>query len=139
MGQCGCGDIDIEKGYEFPDRTVVAYDIYRGCRECNPGPAISIFAYPNRKAGRMWLDNAQIEKYVPDENGGNHGRGISFGLFEVEDLMAEAQEIVEKRSAEIGPGEDQYATINDWLHDFGLELIQGAMWRYRQRIQKKNK
>ena len=134
MFQCGCGDTYIEKGYELPDGTIVAYDVYHGCQDCHPGPGISIYAYPNRKAGRMWLSGAKIEKYAPDEFGGNEGRGISFGLFEVEDLVAEAEELVTVESGEIGPSEDQYATIQDWLNDFGLRLVQGAMRRYPQRI-----
>jgi hypothetical protein len=135
MGQCGCGDTSIDKGYVFPNGTVVAYDIYRGCRDCNPGPGISIYAYPSRRAGRMWLSGVEIEKYKPDEYGGNGGYGISFGLFEVEDLIAEAKELVAVESGEIDPDGDGYATIQDWLHDYGLLMVQGAMRRYCKRIE----
>lgn len=139
MGQCGCGDAYIEKGYELPGGTVVAYDIYHGCQECNPGPGISIFLYPSRESGRMWLDSAKIEKYTPDEFGGNHGHGIRFGLFEVEDLEAEAQEIIAKESGEIDTEGEGYTTFQDWLHDFGLVMVQGAMQRYRHRIKDEEK
>jgi hypothetical protein len=139
MGQCGCGDTHIEKGYELPDGTVLAYDIYHGCKDCNPGPGISIYAYPSRESGRMCLHGVKIEKFEPSEFGGNEGRGISFGLFEVQDLMAEAKEIVAIESGEIGPDEDSYATIQDWLHDFGLEMVQGAMRRYAKRIEEERR
>ena len=134
MGQCGCGDTCIERGYRLPDGTVVAYDVYRGCQDCNPGPGISIFAFPSAESGRMWLDEAKIEPYTPDEFGGNHGHGISFGLFDVQDLRAEAKEIVAVESGEIRADEDGYTTLDDWLSDFGLMLIQGAMRRYSKRI-----
>lgn len=134
MGQCGCGDTYIEKGYELPDGTVVAYDIYHGCPDCNPGPGISIFLYPSRESGRMWLDGAKIEKYTPDEFGGNSGHGISLGLFEVKDLEAEAKDIIAKESGEIDPEGEGYTTLHDWLRDFGLLMIQGAMRRYRKRL-----
>lgn len=142
MGQCGCGDTHIEKGYQLPDGAVVAYDIYHGCRDCNPGPGLSIYVFPNGQAGRMWLDGAKIEKYTPDEFGGNHGHGISFGLFEAEDLVAEAKELVARESGEIcacADEEDGYTTISDWLHDFGLVMVQGAMRRYRRRIENEKK
>lgn len=140
MCQCGCGDTNLEKGYELPDGTIVAYDIYRGCRDCNPGPGISIYAYPNRKAGRMWLSGVKIEKYTPDEFGGNHGFGISFGLFEVEDLAAEANEIVSTESGPIDPdSEDSYETVEAWLEDFGLRMVQGAMRRYADRMEAERK
>lgn len=140
MCQCGCGDTNLEKGYELLGGTVVAYDIYRGCRDCNPGPGISIYAYPNRKVGRMWLSGVKIEQYTPDEFGGNHGYGISFGLFEVEDLIAEAKEIVATESGEVGllkdEDEDDYLSLEDWLSDYGLMMVQGAMRRYRTRMEK---
>ena len=87
----------------------------------------------------MWLDGAKIEKYIPDDFGGNHGFGISFGLFEVKDLEAEAKEIIAKESGEIDPDGEGYTTIQDWLNDFGLVMIQGAMRRYPKRIKEEEK
>src|SRR4051812_4848038 len=131
MCQCGCGEFPVENAYELPDGQVVGYGIYRGCADCNPGPGISIYVYPDRKS--EWLEQAEIEPYEPSEFGGNGGSGISFGLFEVEDLQAEAKDLTDGEGATIGRGRDQYRNIEDWLEDYGLRMVQGAMRRYASR------
>lgn len=133
MGQCGCGDVYIENAYELPGGQVVAYDIYQGCRDCFSGPGLNIYVYPNRKS--EWLETAKIESFQPDQFGGARGAGISVGLFEVADLISEAKELTEIGS--IGEGPEDYANLGDWLDDFGLELIQGAMRRFHERMKLK--
>lgn len=130
MGQCGCGETSVENAYKLPKGTVIGYDIYRGCAGCFAGPAISIYVYPNAKS--EWLSHAKIEDFTPDEYGGNHGHGINVAFFEVEDLKEESVELAQE--ADIGPGDDQYATIADWLDDYGLRLVQGAMRRFTKRM-----
>lgn len=129
MGQCGCGETNPERGFKLPSGAVVAYDIYRGCDGCFRGPAVSVYVYNNGKS--EWLRHAKVEPYKPDEYGGNHGHGICFGLFEVSDLRAEAVELTKEGS--IGRRQDQYASLDDWLEDYGLRLIQGAMRRFSKR------
>jgi hypothetical protein len=121
--QCGCGDTEIDKAYALPDGTVVAYDIYQGCKDCFSGPGVAVYLYPNRKS--EWLRDVKIGKFKPDEYGGNGGMGISVGLFDVEDLKAEADEL---------EGIENYADLSEWLDEFGLDLIQGAMRRFQKRI-----
>jgi hypothetical protein len=129
MGQCGCGDTSIDQAFKLPSGIILATDVYRGCRECHEGPGVSVYVYPSRKAGRMWLDGIKAEAFVPDEYGGNSGKGIAVGLFEVRDLREAARGI----DAKIGDGENDYATIDDWLHDFGLQMVQDAMSIFRKR------
>ena len=61
------------------------------------------------------------------------GAGISVGFFAVDDLKAEAAELAKR--GDIGPGQDQYANLVDWLDDFGLDLIQGAMRRFHEHME----
>ncbi len=130
MCQCGCGEIPIENGAVLPNGSVVAYGIYRGCDTCFSGPAVTVSVFNNARS--EWLMHAKLEDFVPDEDGGNHGRGINVGLFEVQDLKAESIEL--SKEAKVARGGDNYATIADWLDDFGLRLVQGAMRRFDQRI-----
>lgn len=135
MGQCGCGEVPIENAYRLPKGQVVAYHVYHGCEDCFSGPGISIYVYPNSKS--EWLDRSKIEDFTPDEYGGNSGHGISLGLFEVDDLRAESVDL--SKEAGIGRGRDDYASLDDWLADFGLRLIQGAMDRFTKRMDKMQK
>lgn len=135
MGQCGCGEVPIENAVKLPKGEVVAYHVYRGCADCFSGPGISIYVYPNTKS--EFLEHAKIDDFTPDEFGGNHGYGISFGLFEVKDLCAESVEL--QKEARIGRGRDDYRSLDDWLSDYGLRLIQGAMRRSAERIKKAGK
>jgi len=129
MGQCGCGDSDIDRAYELPNGNVVAYDVYHGCRDCHAGPAVSVSIFDNRKA--IWLDRVKIEKYKPTEDGGNDGRGIGIAFFEVEDLIKAAQAI---GGTSLEEDEDGYPSVEDWLADNGLEMMQDAMDLYRARM-----
>jgi hypothetical protein len=131
MCQCGCSNPYIEHAYELPNRQVVAYDVYHGCDQCFSGPGLNIYVYPNKKS--EWLRSAKIEQFKPDEYGGDGGSGIAINFFEVTDLKAEANEM-EQQGCTIGPADNQYATLQDWLDDFGLDLIQGAMRRFQKRM-----
>lgn len=135
MGHCGCGDTCLDKAYKLPDGKILAYQIYQGCSKCFAGPGVAFYAYPDGKS--PWLRLVKPEAFEPSEEGGNSGYGISIGLFEVEDLLAEAKHL--EQQGRVGADEDDYATVQDWLGDFGLELIQGAMRRFQKRIAQQNK
>lgn len=129
MGQCGCGETVPENGFKLPSGLVVAYDVYRGCRDCFSGPAVCIYVYPNAKS--EWLQHAKIEPYKPDEYGGNHGHGIPVSLFEVEDLINAAKAIGELKTSR-----DGYLTFADWLEDNGLRMMQDAMRLFTARMER---
>jgi hypothetical protein len=94
-------------------------------------------AHVGHAGGSPWLRLVKPEAFEPSEEGGNSGYGISIGLFEVEDLLAEAKHL-EKQGC-VGAGEDDYATVHDWLEDFGLDLVKGAMRRFQKRIAQQKK
>lgn len=127
MGQCGCGETNIEKGFTLPSGVVVAYHVYRGCPDCFSGPGISVYIYPNKKS--EWLQHAKLEPFTPDEYGGESGHGIPISFFEVKDLIASAKQIGGTEMSE-----DGYETVEDWLYDNGLEMMQDAMVRFRKRM-----
>jgi hypothetical protein len=134
MGQCGCGDTAPERGYQIKGtRTVVAYQVFTGCRDCDYGPGVALSFYDSPKV--EWLDGVPLEKVQPDKYGANEGRGVGVGLFDMEDLRAEARAL-NANEASIGPGNDQYATLEDWLYDYGQRLISGAMRRYEKRVRR---
>ena len=128
MGQCGCGEVPVERGFKLPSGAVLGYMVYRGCRDCHAGPAVTIFVYPNGKS--EWLEHAKIEPYKPDEYGGNHGHGIPIAFFEVADLIEAAKSIGETRMSR-----DGYRSVEDWLHDNGLLMMQDAMRLFTKRIE----
>ena len=127
MCQCGCGDTNIDKGFRLPSGEIVAYDVYHGCAECFAGPGVTFYVYPNKKA--IWLEGVDIEKYQPDENGGNQGGGIAVSFFEVNDLVEAAKEIGDTELNAQG-----YDSVEDWLSDFGLDMMQKAMQKFAERI-----
>lgn len=126
MGQCGCGETSVEHGYKLPSGVVVAYDIYRGCRDCFAGPAINVFVYPNGKS--EWLRHAKIEELKPDEYGGNHGHGIPISFFEVRDLIAAAKQI-----GGLDWDEDGYG-FEEWMEENGLQMMQSALGIFSKRM-----
>lgn len=129
MCQCGCGEFGTEKAYKLPSGEVIAYGIYEGCSDCFAGPGISIYAYPD--ATSEWIEDTPIEDYKPDEFGGNHGHGISLSFFEVRDFIKAAQEI-----GGTSLDEDGYNSVEDWLEENGLEMMQKAMKKFKERIEK---
>jgi hypothetical protein len=128
MGQCGCGDLPIENGYQLPSGEIIAYAIYRGCDECHAGPAVDIFIYPNKKS--EWIRDAKIETYKPDEYGGNQGHGIPIAFFEVRDLVAAAKAIGGTTLSK-----DGYDSVESWLEDYGLQMMQDAMRLFEKRVE----
>lgn len=132
MCQCGCGERENVEAYRIKGaKTVIAYKIFPGCRECDYyGPGITINVYDSPKS--EWLRWTKVQEIEPDEYGGFQGQGISFGLFDQEDLRAAARELWSE--AAIGPGMDQYANLDDWLHDYGQQLVADAIYRYAERM-----
>ena len=63
MGQCGCGDMDIEKAYRLSDGTILAYQSYAGCRQCSAEIGFTLFFFPPDQ--KEWLEYVEIEE-VPE-------------------------------------------------------------------------
>jgi hypothetical protein len=124
----------VTEAYRLPKGDVIGIGFYRGCDDCFAGPGISVYVYPSKRAGKEWLEGAKMEDYKPDEFGGNGGSGISLSFFEVRDLVAAAKEI----GTEIR-GEDWEMTVEEWLDENGLEMMQKAMRLFEKRIEELRK
>jgi len=129
MCQCGCGEFPVTQAYRLPKGQVVGIGIYRGCSDCFAGPGIAVYVYPSKRAGKEWLEGAKMEDYKPDEYVGNHGRGISLSFFEVRDLIEAAKAIGTRLE-----GDGWEMTIEEWLEENGLQMMQDAMELFERRI-----
>lgn len=131
MCQCGCGEFPVTHAYELPSGEVIGYGIYRGCSDCFSGPGVSFYVYPNAKS--EWPEQAKMESYAPDEYGGNQGTGIAVSFFEVRDLIKATKEIGGELS------DDAYSSVEEWLEDYGLQMMQRAMELFTERCAKLTK
>jgi len=126
MCQCGCGEMPIEKAYALTRRCVLGIKVYEGCRDCFPGLAVDISVF--NSAGVEWLDHferEEIDRTVkPDEYGGNGGRGIPVPIIDVECLRDQARELVKADPIK------GYRTLDAWLEEYGLALLQGAARKF---------
>lgn len=134
MGMCGCGDNVEDRLLLLPNGWVIAHGTYRGCEECHPGPGYGIKIFDSVEHARRWID-VELEAAKPDEFGGNDGGGFGGGLFEVCDL-AEAARYIERGGSTVGESGDQYASVADFMEDFGLAIVQDAMELSRKRLRK---
>jgi len=132
MCQCGCGEFPVTEAYRLPKGQVIGIGIYRGCSDCFAGPGIVVYVYPSKRAGKEWLEGAKMQDYKPDEYGGNHGCGISLSFFEARDLAEAAKQIGTELS-----GEGWEMTIEEWLEENGLQMMQDAMRLFEQRCKER--
>ena len=133
MGECGCADVQFEEAFQIAGtQTVVAYQVFHGCEDCDYGPSVSISFLASPKS--MYLEGVPIQRVMPNEYGSGRGKhkagGFGFGLFDQEDLIAAAKE-----AEEASPIED-YESLADWLHDNGTQLIQDAIARFSRRVKR---
>lgn len=125
MGECGCGALYDDRGFILPEGKVLSHGLYRGCDDCYQGIGITLHFWDSSEV--EFLAGVELQKPKFDKYGGNEGQGYEINLFEVEDLIEAAKELWS--GASIGDGEDDYETLMDWLHDWGLEFIQKALDR----------
>jgi hypothetical protein len=128
MCQCGCGEVPIERAFELTSRCVLGVKIYTGCAECFPGLAVDLSVFNSAKV--EWLEHAEIDRTVkPNEYGGtNDAIGIPVPIIDVSSLREQA------RAMEVDLLEMQeYASFDDWLMDYGFELLQGAARKFLEK------
>lgn len=134
MCECGCADVSMEEAFRIEgQKTVVAYQVFDGCEDCDYGPAVAISFFDTAEA--FPVEGVKIQTVHPNEFGSGReagerkyrAGGFGFGLFDIEDLEYAAKAL-EESGAEMCEG-----SIADWLHDNGQHLVSEAMRRFRER------
>ena len=104
---------------------VLAVQVFPGCKDCDYGPGVSVAIFDSPTV--ELIEGLKLESIKADEYGGNSGYGLSVPVLDGEDLIAEARELCPKGT--IGPGEDEYESLADWLDDNWDSLLRGAVHR----------
>ena len=132
MCQCGCAEKPFAEAFQITgSKVTIAYQIFPGCGDCDYGPGVAFSLFDSPKV--EWLDGVRIQKIKPDEYGANEGIGISVGLLDLQDLRKAAKELWAE--AQIRPGDDNhYASLDDWLCDYGQRMLENAARLYMERV-----
>lgn len=118
MGECGCGDWEADVIYRVKKPCIIGLRVYRGCRDCDTGVGVALDFFTPKSE---YIRDCDVSyDAIPDEYGADLP---GLPLFEVGDLIEASRTIDSK----VGNGGNDYATIQDWLYDNGLTLIQEAM------------
>lgn len=124
MGQCGCGDMNPIAQYELPDGNLLVVDEYHGCRDCETPIGYTLHLFTPEE-GKNWIFDPPV-KILPDE------LGKVFPLIGKEEMILAAQEIEKEDGVfRVVFDGDEYASLSDFMHDKGLDLLQRAM-RHRK-------
>lgn len=130
MGVCGCGNVGGDRAIRIPpsarDRVIVL-GIYPGCRQCSESVGVTLRVYDSPEQANEGAPYLKQERFTPDEYGGDEGHPVELDLLRVEDLVEAARSL--RAEEAIGPDDEQYETVCDWLHDVGLVLLQTALRR----------
>jgi len=126
MCECGCGATDIQAAYQIAGtQIVIGLQVYPGCEDCDYGPGVAILVFDSPK--NEWLAGVKIQRIKADEYGGNQGHGIGVPIFDPENLRAEAAALEEADPIAAG-----YESLGEWLDEYGVGLITGAVARRRK-------
>ena len=116
MGQCGCGDFSPTAVYAVKGCDV-AVEVFNGCRDCDAPIALRVNFFTKRAP---FMRGSMVERVTPDEFGAGLPR---IPIFHLDDLRQAFRE-----AAPFDPtDEDNYETIDDYLADHGLRIVQRAM------------
>ena len=117
MCECGCGEYCPAKEYSIRG-CVVGIELYPGCRDCDTGLAIVPHFF---KKGSPFVMTEKPQSVTPDEDGACLPM---IPIFDVEDLKAAFKE----QDCQYDPTDaDGYATLDDYLDDYGLSILQKAI------------
>lgn len=123
MGQCGCGDYAPVKQYKIKG-CVVGVEIYPGCDYCTDQVSVAIHLFTPSSPFVGWQDTKTV---MPDEYGANIP---AIPVLSVGDLRAAFKAM----DYQYDPtDEDGYETLDDYLQDYGLRIVQEAIRLCAQR------
>lgn len=124
MGQCGCGETWIKRAFRVIGTDfIIGVQEYHGCKECNSSVGLFL-SFFTLEGAKEWIDDdLRIEPVLPDAYGAFEGRGAQFWLIGREELYLAAAHLEAHEGLRI----EDYGSLEDLLHDYGLRLIQAAM------------
>ena len=125
MGECGCGDFHLYDSYRLGDY-VLAIEIYKGCSYCNTGLMVGLHLFTDAEARSY--DIEAHKEFKPDEYG--HSQ-IDFPIIGKDDIVKAAQKLVTEFS--------EYGNLEDFLSDYGLELLQSGIVNRLEELRKQNR
>lgn len=127
MGVCGCGEYIPSMQYAIRG-CVVGIVVYPGCDYCEDMIGVDPYFYTK---GSEFIVDHETRKVTPDEYGGEGSAAIP--IFAVQDIREAAKRIGDP----IHPGdEDSCQTLDEWLDEYGLQLLQDAIRICAARIKK---
>ena len=117
MGECGCNSADNIIEVVSIGKLVLAVELCLGCPYCHTGIAMSLYL--------MTKDDAEMYGHEPTKEFEATDNGmLNFPIVDQIDLIDFLKK--SKSSDPIGPNDDQYPTLIDWLHDNGRTMLTQA-------------
>ncbi len=111
MGECGCGTWDDLRQVVRSGNRILVTEVYHGCEYCNTGVAVSVHAISQADADAFMLE--------PSDDGWEN--------LDIELMDAAALEKAVDGMPLIPPN----LSLQDWMHDNGLELLGRAISIHR--------
>lgn len=127
MCDCGCGNMSPDEVFKVGKGKYLSVSTYHGCDYCSTGLAFDIHFF-NEKGRKDWCDGLKPQALEFDEYGGNGGQGLMLGFVGVEELR--------KAAKKLDLTLDDYESVDDWLADNGLRLLQEAFRIHLEEIAK---
>lgn len=120
MCECGCGEFEAHKAVLVGDN-VIAFEIYQGCDSCDTGIIFTAHIFTKEEAEHWLINTSDLKQFKPDEFG--HAQ-IDFPLIGKDDVVKWAKE---HEIDENGNTIEDYMSLEDYLEDRGLEMLQGGL------------
>jgi hypothetical protein len=120
MCECGCGDFRPYKSFLVGD-LVLSVEVYPGCQECGTGIMVALNIFTMEEAAR-WIEDIEALPQLQPVKGDYGWKREDVPLIGEEDIV----EWAEKQRVLLGE-EGSYSTLEDYLADNGLDLLQGGL------------
>jgi len=109
MGECGCGDMQLDFRFKGPGKDIYALELYPSCRYCEAPVQVVLYRF-NPKDAKLW----DIED-IPEMK--ISGIGTQIAIIDLNILKKKVNEVI---------GEPLFLSRNDWaslLRDVISETI----------------
>lgn len=122
MGACGCGDNSPDKVYRIGKGRFLGVAAYLGCSYCGTGVGFDL-TFMNAAGRKLWADRIKVETLEFAENPAD-GSSLMLGCVGLDELREAAAKMQADKRME--RGFRGFRTVEDWLDEHGLELLQEA-------------